>query len=120
MLLTYKEKSLVVVRSRGLEPPRVAPLAPQASASTNSATTANERGPRGRAPKRRARCNKSTPSEQGPRAVLRPRLVADARACCTASAGALASKFLDFCRSAGCSLRHTAGALSSRHHIVAG
>jgi hypothetical protein len=30
----------VVVRSRGLEPPRVAPLAPQASASTNSATTA--------------------------------------------------------------------------------
>jgi hypothetical protein len=29
-----------VVRSRGLEPPRVAPLAPQASASTNSATTA--------------------------------------------------------------------------------
>ena len=41
MLLTYKEKSLVVVRSRGLEPPRVAPLAPQASASTNSATTAN-------------------------------------------------------------------------------
>src|SRR6516164_4661177 len=40
MLLTYKEKSLNVVRSRGLEPPRVAPLAPQASASTNSATTA--------------------------------------------------------------------------------
>src|SRR3979490_1514631 len=29
-----------MVRSRGLEPPRVAPLAPQASASTNSATTA--------------------------------------------------------------------------------
>src|SRR5215467_14611620 len=29
-----------LVRSRGLEPPRVAPLAPQASASTNSATTA--------------------------------------------------------------------------------
>src|ERR1700716_2269496 len=34
-----------LVRSRGLEPPRVAPLAPQASASTNSATTAgDERG----------------------------------------------------------------------------
>ena len=33
------EKGLLV-RSRGLEPPRVAPLAPQASASTNSATTA--------------------------------------------------------------------------------
>jgi len=32
---------LEVVRSRGLEPPRVAPLAPQASASTNSATTAD-------------------------------------------------------------------------------
>src|SRR4051812_4940573 len=31
-----------MVRSRGLEPPRVAPLAPQASASTNSATTASE------------------------------------------------------------------------------
>ena len=29
-----------MVRSRGLEPPRVSPLAPQASASTNSATTA--------------------------------------------------------------------------------
>src|SRR3954449_1865713 len=29
-------------RARGLEPPRVAPLAPQASASTNSATTACE------------------------------------------------------------------------------
>src|SRR5712671_4765210 len=41
----------VLVRSRGLEPPRVAPLAPQASASTNSATTADEIGarPRGRA-----------------------------------------------------------------------
>jgi hypothetical protein len=34
---------LIVVRSRGLEPPRVAPLAPQASASTNSATTADGR-----------------------------------------------------------------------------
>src|SRR5262249_60506147 len=29
-----------LVRARGLEPPRVAPLAPQASASTSSATTA--------------------------------------------------------------------------------
>ena len=40
-----------VVRSRGLEPPRVAPLAPQASASTNSATTAcgSERRPNGSA-----------------------------------------------------------------------
>src|SRR3954454_17355004 len=39
------EKGLLV-RSRGLEPPRVAPLAPQASASTNSATTAaGIRGP---------------------------------------------------------------------------
>src|SRR5215831_4625633 len=33
-----------MVRSRGLEPPRVAPLAPQASASTNSATTAVGQG----------------------------------------------------------------------------
>ena len=31
-----------LVRPRGLEPPRVAPLAPQASASTNSATAAGE------------------------------------------------------------------------------
>src|SRR5215213_10954296 len=31
-----------MVRSRGLEPPRCYPLAPQASASTNSATTACE------------------------------------------------------------------------------
>ena len=30
----------LVVRSRGLEPPHLAMLAPQASASTNSATTA--------------------------------------------------------------------------------
>ena len=32
-----------LVRSRGLEPPRVAPLPPQGSASTNSATTAHVR-----------------------------------------------------------------------------
>ncbi len=31
---------ITMVRPRGLEPPRVAPLAPQASASTNSATAA--------------------------------------------------------------------------------
>src|SRR6478735_8052418 len=30
-----------LVRSRGLEPPRVSPLPPQGSASTNSAMTAN-------------------------------------------------------------------------------
>jgi hypothetical protein len=33
-------RRFAMVRSRGLEPPRVAPLAPQASASTTSATTA--------------------------------------------------------------------------------
>src|SRR5215472_12062781 len=37
---TTEQKQARMVRSRGLEPPRVAPLAPQASASTNSATTA--------------------------------------------------------------------------------
>src|SRR5262245_9034702 len=62
-----------VVRSRGLEPPRVAPLAPQASASTNSATTAVEVNA-GAAASRwsGARCNKSPPAEQGaatPRSV---------------------------------------------------
>jgi integrase len=36
-----------LVRSRGLEPPRISPLAPQASASTNSATTAWGKGRRG-------------------------------------------------------------------------
>ena len=36
-----KDNVVGLVRSRGLEPPRVAPLAPQASASTNSATTAD-------------------------------------------------------------------------------
>ena len=40
ILLIFLEDQLWLVRSRGLEPPRVAPLAPQASASTNSATTA--------------------------------------------------------------------------------
>src|ERR1700730_10851917 len=37
---TVKQITKSLVRSRGLEPPRVAPLAPQASASTSSATTA--------------------------------------------------------------------------------
>ena len=35
---------MALVRSRGLEPPRLAALTPQASASTNSATTARGRG----------------------------------------------------------------------------
>src|SRR5579863_4546343 len=39
-LKNQRSKLPRLVRSRGLEPPRVAPLAPQASASTNSATTA--------------------------------------------------------------------------------
>ena len=37
---TQKRAFYCLVRPRGLEPPRVAPLAPQASASTNSATAA--------------------------------------------------------------------------------
>ena len=36
----YQRLIFSMVRPRGLEPPRVAPLAPQASASTNSATAA--------------------------------------------------------------------------------
>src|SRR4051812_30050335 len=64
------EKGLLV-RSRGLEPPRVAPLAPQASASTNSATTAEGMNASRRPRVEGARCNKSTPGEQGPRPVRR-------------------------------------------------
>jgi hypothetical protein len=52
------------VRSRGLEPPRVAPLAPQASASTNSATTANGLAPAARSGVEAARFNKSVPQGQ--------------------------------------------------------
>jgi hypothetical protein len=62
-----------LVRSRGLEPPRVAPLAPQASASTNSATTASGRTPGPRRPGRRgngAACNKSGMPVQERRARL--------------------------------------------------
>ena len=64
------EKGLLV-RSRGLEPPRVAPLAPQASASTNSATTAEGMNASRRPRVEGARCNKSTLAEQGPRPVRR-------------------------------------------------
>ena len=64
------EKRLLV-RSRGLEPPRVAPLAPQASASTNSATTAEGMNASRRPRVEGARCNKSTPAEQGPRPLRR-------------------------------------------------
>src|SRR4030081_2855129 len=77
-LLRLPEKSPKLVRPRGLEPPRVAPLAPQASASTNSATTADGLAGRiGRAPKARRRCNKSVAPGQGRRGasplVGRPR-----------------------------------------------
>src|SRR3972149_6172248 len=59
---------VMLVRPRGLEPPRVAPLAPQASASTNSATAADEVSARrlDGAPRRRRPCNKSASPEQGP------------------------------------------------------
>ena len=49
IFLTSKEISGTLVRSRGLEPPRLAALTPQASASTNSATTARHGCP-GRPP----------------------------------------------------------------------
>ena len=52
----------VVVRSRRLELPRVAPQRPQRCASTNSATTArHERAGRNR----QAACSKSLPAKQG-------------------------------------------------------
>jgi hypothetical protein len=55
-----------LVRSRGLEPPRVAPLAPQASASTTSATTAGGLGNRPKARRRtRGPFNKSVVLGQG-------------------------------------------------------
>src|SRR5882724_4431590 len=60
----------ILVRSRGLEPPRLAALAPQASASASSATTASssivkatangvKRGKKGRAEARRCKTRKS-------------------------------------------------------------
>src|SRR3977135_1546103 len=61
----------LLVRSRGLEPPRVAPLAPQASASTNSATTAEGMNASRRPRVEGARCNKSTLAEQGLQALQR-------------------------------------------------
>ena len=57
-----------MVRPRGLEPPRVAPLAPQASASTNSATAACVGGTRARLARRRG-CNSSVLARQGPAAL---------------------------------------------------
>src|ERR1700737_3350734 len=60
--LENRENRRRLVRSRGLEPPRVAPLAPQASASTTSATTASGRTPGPQGPRRQgngAACNKS-------------------------------------------------------------
>src|SRR3974377_1856583 len=69
-----------LVRSRGLDPPRAAPLAPQASASTNSATTAGMNADR-EASRRSygGGCNKSPLAEQGQRRGP-PRLPADAAA----------------------------------------
>src|SRR5260370_40953187 len=67
-LLVAQEKLLMLVRSRGLEPPRVAPLAPQASASANSATTASGRTPDPKGPRRPgngAACNKLGMPVQG-------------------------------------------------------
>jgi hypothetical protein len=66
-LILYGKSNLV--RPRGLEPPRCYPLAPQASASTNSATAADEvkRAPNGGAFERRCPCNKSTRPSQGAR-----------------------------------------------------
>src|SRR5262249_52456182 len=62
----HKQFLEVLVRSRGLEPPRVAPLAPQASASTNSATTAwGLDAPADGTARNGARCNKSTVPGQG-------------------------------------------------------
>jgi hypothetical protein len=56
-----------MVRSRGLEPPRVAPLAPQASASTTSATTAAGflEPAKGAAPNDGEPCNKLVVLGQG-------------------------------------------------------
>src|SRR3954469_1194505 len=58
-----------VVRSRGLEPPRVAPLAPQASASTNSATTAGEAEHGRRLPRAAPDVTNRPPSDKGLRGL---------------------------------------------------
>ena len=67
-----------MVRSRGLEPPRVAPLAPQASASTNSATTAVGQGRSQRSGAldvtNRSPANKGSPGRHHPTTARRPRV----------------------------------------------
>src|SRR5579883_665354 len=56
-----------MVRSEGLEPPRCYSLPPQGSASTNSATSAEENQKYRRfLSRRRRRCNKSGTGGQGP------------------------------------------------------
>ena len=55
---------MALVRSRGLEPPRLAALTPQASASTNSATTARGRATRARLANRKG-VNKPRTSRRG-------------------------------------------------------
>ena len=57
---------LELVRSEGLEPPRCYSLPPQGSASTNSATSAEDRTEAGARPDQRRRCNKSVMGGQGP------------------------------------------------------
>ena len=65
---TVRAPTLTMVRPRGLEPPRVSPLAPQASASTNSAMAASRH-------QRALSCRLTSPSlpgRQGATAAPRP------------------------------------------------
>src|SRR5215204_6173600 len=99
-----------LVRSRGLEPPRVSPLAPQASASTNSAMAAGT--PNRRGSKRRCVYQIAPPPTSRKRGLLAGRRFGD---------GAVADAHAGLAHDARLpdKLRHLDGDAVSGHHDLA-